>query len=192
MRTRNSNSVSHCNISRDKIAHRLANQSLRWFKKKSTSLHGKTQNYSPLNFKGTKWMNLSCTNSLSLCSGAENDFIFWSSCRGTAQLKSRGIPTSSDHLRREVEPFIKYIRFFTMTSDEFVQNVLVADLLSSDESVITLKHIARPGGPILTSELLEDGIKLCPSREPRTQLITKVQQVGFLDRHSKTDYNLIM
>lgn len=91
----------------------------------------------------------------------------------TAQLKARGISTSSANLRREVDPFIKDIRFFTMSSDEFVQNVLVADLLTSDESVIALKHIARPGGPISTSELLNDGIKLCPSREPRTQLITK-------------------
>lgn len=64
-----------------------------------------------------------------------------------------------------------------MTSDDFVQNVLVADILTSDESVIALKHIAKPESQPNTSDLLNDGIRLCPNREPRKQLITKVRQL---------------
>lgn len=62
-----------------------------------------------------------------------------------------------------------------MTSDEFVQSVVTADVLSPEESVFVLKHIAKPTGDTSGAAALN----LSPSRENRSSLISKVRGVYF-------------
>lgn len=95
--------------------------------------------------------------------------------RGNAQLKLKGTPNTPENLRQEIRPFLPEIRFFTMTSDEFVQSVVTADVLSPEESVFVLKHIAKPSGDASGAVALN----LNPSREDRSSLISKVTDYIF-------------
>ncbi|XP_042857849.1 kelch-like protein 40 [Penaeus japonicus] len=90
---------------------------------------------------------------------------------GSAQLKLKGKPNTPENLRQEIRQFLPEIRFFTMTSDEFVQSVVTTDVLSPEESVFVLKHIAKPDSDTSAAAALN----LNPSREDRSSLINKSQ-----------------
>lgn len=95
--------------------------------------------------------------------------------RGSAQLKLKGKPNTPENLRQEIRQFMPEIRFFTMTSDEFVQSVVTTDVLSPEESVFVLKHIAKPDSDTSAAAALN----LNPSREDRSSLINKVRRSYF-------------
>ncbi|XP_042212559.1 BTB/POZ domain-containing protein 1-like [Homarus americanus] len=93
---------------------------------------------------------------------------------GHAQLKLSGKTSTPLGIRQEISQFLPLIRFLTMTSDEFVQNVLTTDVLSSDESVFVLKHIANPKSSPASS-YLNTSLQINTSRESRASPITKEQ-----------------
>lgn len=92
---------------------------------------------------------------------------------GQAQLKLQGKQLTPSNLREQVEPFLSEIRFLTMTSDEFVQNVVTSDILTPDETVYVLKNIAKPGEVAPASSV--NSITINTSRVNRSSLITKDQ-----------------
>ncbi|XP_066956905.1 BTB/POZ domain-containing protein 6-like isoform X3 [Macrobrachium rosenbergii] len=91
---------------------------------------------------------------------------------GQAQLKLQGKQLTPSNLREQVEPFLSEIRFLTMTSDEFVQNVVTSDILTPDETVYVLKNIAKPGEVAPASSV--NSITINTSRVNRSSLITKL------------------
>ncbi|XP_064111042.1 BTB/POZ domain-containing protein 2-like isoform X2 [Macrobrachium nipponense] len=92
---------------------------------------------------------------------------------GQAQLKLQGKQLTPSNLREQVEPFLSEIRFLTMTSEEFVQNVVTSDILTPDETVYVLKNIAKPGEVAPASRI--NTITINTSRVNRSSLITKDQ-----------------
>lgn len=93
---------------------------------------------------------------------------------GQAQLKLQGKPSTTSGLRQEISQFLPLVRFFTMTSEEFVQSVVTSDVLTPDESVFILKSIANPEGDISSlSSLPSNSVKINTSRETRAFAITK-------------------
>ena len=99
-------------------------------------------------------------------------------CRGQAQLKLQRKPTTASGLRQEISQFLPLVRFFTMTSEEFVQSVVTSDVLTPDESVFILKNIANPEGDISPlSSFTSNTVKINTSRETRAHPITKVSVV---------------
>nr|XP_053632998.1 uncharacterized protein LOC128688952 isoform X3 [Cherax quadricarinatus] len=94
---------------------------------------------------------------------------------GQAQLKLQGKPLKPSALRQEITHFLPLIRFFTMTSDEFVQNVLTTDVLTPEENVYVLKQIAKPQSDPGHHSPLGKSLQINTSRESRASLITKEQ-----------------
>ncbi|XP_068214996.1 BTB/POZ domain-containing protein 6-like [Palaemon carinicauda] len=92
---------------------------------------------------------------------------------GQAQLKLEGKQLTPSNLRQLIKPFLSEIRFLTMTSDEFVQNVVTADILSPEETVYVLKNIAKPGETAPLHNV--NDIPINTSRVNRSSLITKEQ-----------------
>lgn len=98
-----------------------------------------------------------------------NALVKW----GQAQLKLQGKPSTPSDLRKEIIQFLPLIRFYTMTSDEFVQHVLTTDVLTPDESVYMLKHIAKPHAEPVSFTPLGKSLHINTSRESRASPITK-------------------
>ncbi|XP_069941476.1 BTB/POZ domain-containing protein 6 isoform X2 [Cherax quadricarinatus] len=96
---------------------------------------------------------------------------------GQAQLKLQGKPLKPSALRQEITHFLPLIRFFTMTSDEFVQNVLTTDVLTPEENVYVLKQIAKPQSDPGHHSPLGKSLQINTSRESRASLITKMRTV---------------
>lgn len=84
------------------------------------------------------------------------------------------MPSTPTGLRQEINQFLSKIRFFTMTSEEFVQNVLTSDVLTPEENVLVLKNIAKPKADATASTMAGISLKINFTRESRASLITKV------------------
>lgn len=71
--------------------------------------------------------------------------------------------------------FLPLVRFFTMTSEEFVQSVVTSDVLTPEESVYVLKSIANPDGDSSSlASFSSNSVKMNTSRESRAFAITEV------------------
>ena len=101
--------------------------------------------------------------------------IFLCTCRGQARIRLQKKPSTASGLRQEISQFLPLVRFFTMTYEEFVQSVVISDVLTPDESVFILKSIANPEGDVSSlSSFTGTTVKINTSRESRAFPITKV------------------
>lgn len=93
---------------------------------------------------------------------------------GQAQLKLQRKPCTTSGLRLEVGQFLPLVRFFTMTSEEFVQSVVTSDVLTPEEVVFVLKSIANPEGDSSSSTSPStNSVKINTNRESRGFISTK-------------------
>lgn len=93
---------------------------------------------------------------------------------GQARVKLQKKPSTASGLRQEISQFLPLVRFFTMTYEEFVQSVVISDVLTPDESVFILKSIANPEGDVSSlSSSTSSAVKINTSRESRASPITK-------------------
>ena len=100
----------------------------------------------------------------------DNDFF-----RTNVRLKENNKISTTANVREEISPFLSHIRFLSMTTEDFVQNVVVSDVLLPEETVFILKNIAKPNN-ILTNrpETMDSIFQLSQNREMRLPLIIKV------------------
>lgn len=78
----------------------------------------------------------------------------------------------------EIGQFLPLVRFFTMTSEEFVQSVVTSDVLTPEEVVFVLKSIANPEGDSSSSSSPSTkSVKIGTNKERRGFINTKVSTV---------------
>lgn len=78
----------------------------------------------------------------------------------------------------EIGQFLPLVRFFTMTSEEFVQSVVTSDVLTPEEVVFVLKSIANPEGDSSSSSSPPTkSVKIGTNKERRGFINTKVSTV---------------
>ncbi|KAK8737927.1 hypothetical protein OTU49_004306 [Cherax quadricarinatus] len=68
---------------------------------------------------------------------------------GRHQLGLRNTGCTPSELRREIEDFLPYLRFLTMSTDEFVENVVPTEIFSPEEICAILRNIKNvKGSPV--------------------------------------------
>lgn len=72
--------------------------------------------------------------------------------RGREDLRKKSVSCNDMHLRDSVNPFVKYLRFLTLTESEFQYLVENHNIFSAHESIILLRKILQPDSDINVPE----------------------------------------